>query len=173
MRWTARVCLAERGAVAGRPGRSGPAGLRAGRAQNREVVAVVESMNGASFVHDQLELAGFEVEIADAQRVKGDRRRLLARPTVSMPGCWPSWPAAISLPAVWLPDPAVRASASGPASFAFGQPAHGAQAPGARHPDCARAPLPGLRPVRHSGRALLSRLEIPQPWQGTLRPACA
>jgi hypothetical protein len=29
------------------------------------------SMNGARFVHDQLELAGFKVAIADAQKVKG------------------------------------------------------------------------------------------------------
>ena len=28
-------------------------------------------MNGARFVHDQLELAGWEVEIADAAKVKG------------------------------------------------------------------------------------------------------
>ncbi len=33
--------------------------------------AAVESMNGARFVHDRLELAGWQVEIADAQRVKG------------------------------------------------------------------------------------------------------
>ena len=31
-----------------------------------EVLAVIESMNGARFVHDQLELVGWEVEIADA-----------------------------------------------------------------------------------------------------------
>jgi hypothetical protein len=35
------------------------------------VVAAIESMNGARFVHDQLELAGWEVQIADAQKVKG------------------------------------------------------------------------------------------------------
>jgi transposase len=35
------------------------------------VVAAIESMNGARFVHDQLELAGWEVAIADAQKVKG------------------------------------------------------------------------------------------------------
>ena len=29
----------------------------------------IESMNGARFVHDRLELAGWEVEIADAQKV--------------------------------------------------------------------------------------------------------
>jgi hypothetical protein len=28
-------------------------------------------MNGARFVHDRLELAGWQVEIADAQKVKG------------------------------------------------------------------------------------------------------
>ena len=35
------------------------------------VRAVIESMNGARFVHDQLELAGWQVAIADAQKVKG------------------------------------------------------------------------------------------------------
>src|SRR5204863_7217457 len=35
------------------------------------VYAAIESMNGARFVHDQLELAGWRVEIADAQNVKG------------------------------------------------------------------------------------------------------
>ena len=28
-------------------------------------------MNGARFMHDQLEMAGWQVEIADAQKVKG------------------------------------------------------------------------------------------------------
>src|SRR3954465_5104926 len=35
------------------------------------VTAVIESMNGARFVHDQLELRGWTVEIADAVKVKG------------------------------------------------------------------------------------------------------
>ena len=35
------------------------------------VRAAIESMNGARFVHDQLELAGWQVAIADAQKVKG------------------------------------------------------------------------------------------------------
>ena len=37
----------------------------------QEVTAAIESMNGARFVHDQLELAGWDVEIADAVKVKG------------------------------------------------------------------------------------------------------
>src|SRR5438309_5738903 len=35
------------------------------------LVAAIESMNGARFVHDQLELAGWQVEIADSVKVKG------------------------------------------------------------------------------------------------------
>ena len=42
--------------------------LRYGR---QRVCAVIESMNGARFVHDVLERCGWEVQIADAQRVKG------------------------------------------------------------------------------------------------------
>jgi transposase len=36
-----------------------------------EVRAAIESMNGARFVHDTLERCGWEVEVADAQKVKG------------------------------------------------------------------------------------------------------
>jgi transposase len=35
------------------------------------VNAAIESMNGARFVHDSLELMGWDVEIADAQTLKG------------------------------------------------------------------------------------------------------
>ena len=43
------------------------------------VRGVIESMNRARFVHDRLEEHGWEVLIADAQRVKGCRERELAR----------------------------------------------------------------------------------------------
>jgi hypothetical protein len=36
-----------------------------------EVRAAIESMKGARFVHDTLERQGWEVEVADAQKVKG------------------------------------------------------------------------------------------------------
>src|SRR5215831_12362784 len=35
------------------------------------ISAAIESLNGARFVHDRLELSGWQVEIADAQKVKG------------------------------------------------------------------------------------------------------
>src|SRR6266516_5655206 len=60
------------------------------------VRAAIESMNGARFVHDRLELAGWQVEIADAQKVKGlaplglqdrpDRRLGVGRARAPRPG---------------------------------------------------------------------------------------
>ena len=48
-------------------------GLRglAGRVAGLPVRAVIESMNGARFVHDTLEELCWEVLVADAQKVKG------------------------------------------------------------------------------------------------------
>ena len=37
----------------------------------QEVTATIESMTGSRFVHDQLEMAGWDVAIADAVKVKG------------------------------------------------------------------------------------------------------
>ena len=65
-------------------------------------------MNGARFVHDTLERCGWEVEIADAQKVKGlaplaaKTDRIDARVLAEL--------ARLDLvPAIWLPDPEVRA----------------------------------------------------------------
>src|SRR5688500_1542543 len=58
----------ERGAVP--PDADGLAGL-VRRLGDRDVVAVVEAMNGARFVHDQLERQGWDVRIADAVKTKG------------------------------------------------------------------------------------------------------
>jgi hypothetical protein len=41
---------------------------------DQPVQAAIESMNGARFVHDRLELAGREVLIGDAQKVNPDSR---------------------------------------------------------------------------------------------------
>jgi transposase len=72
------------------------------------VVAAIESMNGARFVHDQLELAGWQVEIADAQKVKG------LAPLACKTDRIDAWVLAeLSrrelVPAIWLPTPNVRA----------------------------------------------------------------
>ena len=81
--------------------------LRLGAA-NEPVVAVIESMSGARFVHDQLELAGWDVRIADAVRVKG--LAPLACKTDRIDAWVLAELARLELvPEIWLPDPAVRA----------------------------------------------------------------
>src|SRR6266508_2070680 len=130
--------------------------------------AAIESMNGARFVHDQLERHGWQVEIADARKVKG------LAPLACKTDRIDAWVLAeLSrrelVPALWLPDPGVRAERER-ARFrlflvqkrsglkqrihqtlvSFGQP-------------CPVSDLFGA-----GGRALLARLALPEPWQGTL-----
>jgi transposase len=72
------------------------------------VTAVIESMTGARFVHDQLELRGWTVEIADAVKVKG------FAPLACKTDKIDAWVLAeLSrrhlVQAIWLPSPGVRA----------------------------------------------------------------
>src|SRR4051794_21513964 len=72
------------------------------------VRAVIESMNGARFVHDQLELCGWDVEIADAVKVRG------LAPLACKTDQIDAWVLAeLSrrdlVPSIWLPDPSIRA----------------------------------------------------------------
>lgn len=79
---------------------------RVGR-HGEPVAAAIESMNGARFVHDQLEDAGWVVTVADALKVRGiaplacktDRIDAYVLATLSRLDL---------VPAVWLPDPTVR-----------------------------------------------------------------
>ena len=96
----------ERGAVP--PDADGLRGLaRRVNAFDEPVCAAIESMNGARFVHDRLEELGWQVEIADAQKVKG------LAPLACKTDRIDAWVLAeLSrrelVPAIWLPDPAVR-----------------------------------------------------------------
>jgi hypothetical protein len=100
MRWTSRRCLE----------RSSPACIMVTRppsyGKTEKVLAVIESMNGARFVHDTLELLGWSVEIADARKVKGlaplacKTDRIDARVLAELSR-------RDLVPAIWLPDPAV------------------------------------------------------------------
>jgi transposase len=72
------------------------------------VRGVIEAMNGARFVHDHLEQLGWDVEIADAARVKG------LAPLACKTDRIDAWVLAeLSrrdlVPAIWLPSPGVRA----------------------------------------------------------------
>jgi hypothetical protein len=91
------------------PDADGLLGLTRRLDRHREPIrAAIESMNGARFVHDRLELAGWEVEIADAQKVKG------LAPLACKTDRIDAWVLAELtrrelVPAIWLPDPMVRA----------------------------------------------------------------
>ena len=80
-----------------------------------DILAVIESMNGARFVHDRLELAGWDVRIADAVKAKG--LAPLACKTDKI-DAWvlASSPAASSCPRSGCLTPRSGRSASAPAS---------------------------------------------------------
>jgi len=141
---------------------------RVGR-YDEPVGAAIESMTGARFIHDQLERAGWQVEIADARKVKG------LAPLACKTDKIDAWVLAeLSrlglVPAIWLPDPAVRAERER-ARFrlylvrkrsGLKQRVH--QTLISFGHACPVSDLFGLR-----GRALLERLELPQPWRGTVQ----
>src|SRR6188472_2155602 len=90
------------------PDADGLVGLSERLARHGEPIrAAIESMNGARFVHDRLELAGWQVEIADAQKVKG------IAPLACKTDRIDAWVLAELarrdlVPEIWLPGPEVR-----------------------------------------------------------------
>ena len=128
------------------------------------VRAVIESMNGARFVHDTLEHAGWQVDIADAQKVKG------LAPLACKTDRIDAWVLAeLSrrdlVPAIWLPDPAVRAHRER-ARFRLHLVKHRVQLKNRIHAaliafgyPSAVADLFGV-----NGRAILDGLTFPEPW---------
>ena len=70
--------------------------------------AAIESMTGARFVHDQFEGAGWDVEIADAQRAKG-LAPLACKTDRIDAGVLAELSPRDLVPAIWLPDPNVQA----------------------------------------------------------------
>lgn len=147
------------------PDADGLRGLAARFARHREPVrAAVESMTGARFVHDQLELAGWEVEIADAQKVKG------LAPLACKTDRIDAWVLAeLSrrelVPAIWLPDPSVRAERER-ARFRLHLVRHRSSLKQRVHATLLShgkpCPVSDLFGVR--GRELLARLALPEPW---------
>jgi len=137
-------------------------------AHGAPIRAAIESMNGARFVHDQLELAGWQVEIADAQKVKG------LAPLACKTDRIDAWVLAELarrdlVPAIWLPDPLVRAERER-ARWRLHLVRHRSSLKQRVHAvllthgkPCPVSDLFGVR-----GRQLLARLGLPEPWQGTI-----
>jgi transposase len=132
------------------------------------VAAAIESMNGARFVHDQLEFAGWQVAIADAQKVKG------LAPLACKTDRIDAWVLAeLSrrdlVPEIWLPTPGVRAERER-ARFRLHLVRHRTALKNRVHATllafgkpCVASDLFGA-----GGRRLLDQLEVPAPWAGTL-----
>ena len=130
--------------------------------------AAIESMNGARFVHDQLELEGWEVEIADARRVKG------LAPLACKTDRIDAWVLAELarrdlVPAVWLPDPAVR-GARERARFRLFLVKKRASLKQRVHQTLIAfgKPCPVSDLFGSNGRRLLERMQLPEPWGGTV-----
>src|SRR5437868_9417393 len=136
--------------------------------RSSDLRAAIESMNGARFVHDRLELHGWQVEIADAVRVKG------LAPLACKTDRIDAWVLAELarrdlVPAIWLPDPQVRAERER-ARFRLHLVRHRSSLKQRVHAvllahgkPCPLSDLFGL-----AGRRLLERLALPEPWTSTV-----
>jgi len=132
------------------------------------VCAVVESMTGARLVHDTLEGEGWDVEIADAQKVKGlaplacktDRIDSMVLAVLSHRDL---------VPAIWLPDPEVRSERE-LARFRLHLVKHRSMLKHRIHSALInfgrRCPVTDL--FGKEGRELLARLDLPEPWRGNV-----
>jgi transposase len=132
------------------------------------VMAAIEPMNGARFVHDTLELHGWDVEIADAHKVKG------LAPLACKTDRIDAWVLAELarrdlVPAIWLPTPGVRAERER-ARFRMHLVRHRTALKNRIHATLIAFghPCPVSDLFGAAGRKLLHRLDIPEPWAGTL-----
>jgi transposase len=132
------------------------------------VRGVIESMTGARFVHDTLERFGWDVLIADAQKVKGlaplacktdkiDARVLAVLSERDL------------VPQIWLPGPGVR-SLREQARFRMHLVNHKSTLKNRIHSTLITFghPCPVSDLFGVAGRQLLDRLALPQPWRGTV-----
>jgi transposase len=132
------------------------------------VMAVIESMTGARIVHDTLEQQGWDVEIADAQKVKGlaplacktDRIDSMVLATLSQRDL---------VPAIWLPDPRVREERE-LARFRLHLVKHRSMLKNRIHSTLINfaRPCPVSDLFGVEGRKLLGRLELPEPWRSNV-----
>jgi transposase len=132
------------------------------------VCAVIESMTGARLVHDTLEQEGWDVEIADAQKVKG-----LAPLACKTDKIDSKVLAVLShrdlVPAIWLPDPRVREERE-LARFRLHLVKHRSMLKHRVHSTLVNfgRPCPVTDLFGVEGRRLLERLQVPEPWHSNV-----
>lgn len=131
-----------------------------------EVLAVIESMNGARFVHDTLEQYGWEVEVADAQKAKGlaplacKTDRIDARVLAELSR-------RDLVPAIWLPSPGVREQRE-LSRWRLHLVRHRTALKNRIHASLLSFghPCPVSDLFGAAGRELLEGLRLPEPWAG-------
>ena len=132
------------------------------------VRGVIESMTGARFVRDTLEELGWEVLVADAQKVKG-----LAPLACKTDRIDAQVLAVLShrdlVPAIWLPDGRVRSQRE-QARFRLHLVKHRSMLKHRIHATLITFghPCPVSDLFGVAGHELLDRLAIPEPWRGTV-----
>jgi len=171
--WQALEPEGERVAIGAVPPDRDGLGKLVQRLGDAPVLAVIESMSGARFVHDQLELAGWDVRIADAVKAKG--LAPLACKTDKI-DCWVlAELARLNLiPEIWLPDPAVRAERER-ARFRLHLVKHRRSLKNRVHAILFQhgVPNPSSDLFGAGGRRLLARLQLPEPWASTVTASLA
>src|SRR3954471_15975472 len=137
----------------------------------RPVTAAIESMTGARFVHDQLELHGWDVQVADAVKVKG------LAPLAAKTDRIDAWVLAeLSrrelVPAIWLPTPGVRAERER-ARWRLHLVRHRTALKNRIHATLMAFghPCPVSDLFGAAGRRLLAGLALPEPWAGDVAAA--
>jgi transposase len=140
---------------------------------HQQICAVIESMTGARLVHDTLEREGWEVEIADAQKVKGlaplacktDKIDSMVLTVLSHRDL---------VPAIWLADPSVREERE-LARFRLHLVKHKSALKCRIHSTLVNfgKPCPVTDLFGVEGRELLERLEVPEPWRGNVTASLA
>jgi transposase len=137
------------------------------------VLAVIESMSGARFVHDRLEAAGWDVRIANAAKVKGLAPLACKTDRID---CWVLAELARRdlVPEIWLPNPRVRGERER-ARFRLHLVKHRSALKNRVHSILFQhgVPSPGSDLFGSGGRRLLERLRLPQPWASTLSASLA
>jgi transposase len=167
--WQALLPDGERAALgAVPPDRDGLARLVRRLGDAEQVIAVIESMSGARFVHDELERAGWDVRIADALKARGIAPLACKTDTID------TWVLAELarlelVPEIWLPDPEIRAERER-ARFRLHLVKHRSALKNRIHAILFQhgVPSPTSDLFGAGGRALLARLRLPEPWASTV-----
>jgi transposase len=135
------------------------------------VVAVIESMSGARFVHDQLERHGWDVRVADAVKARGLAPLACKTDRID---CWVLAELARRdlVPEIWLPDPGVRAERER-ARFRLHLVRHRSALKNRIHAILFQHGIANAHSdlFGAGGRRMLERLRLPEPWSSTV--ACS